>query len=385
MRRKSALRPLWLALLFVAGFVWWTTSSDWPRPAGAPLPRADPFWTEAQSQAFSPEEQSNIQIYDQASAATVNITSTVYKRDWFFDIYPEKESGSGFLIDAQGRILTNHHVIQGTAPEILVTPLDAEREYPAEIIAIDEANDLALIQIKSDQAFPFLTLGDAEHLKVGQKVLAIGNPFGLQGTLTTGVISSLGRTIRDQTSLLEDMIQTDAAINPGNSGGPLLDSSGSVIGVNTAIYGPGANIGIGFAMPISRAKPLLEYVRSGGQSRPPADHGIRAQFFSARQARRLRLPARDGYLVMEVRRGSAAADAGVRGAKEKVIVGNYIIPWGGDFIIEVGGRAVAHRRALSQAMSLKQAGDTLDLKVIRDGRELGITVTLRPAKSRMRI
>ncbi len=384
MRNRTTWRPFWLAALLTAAFVAWTTSPRWNRPAGAPLPPSDPFWTEAQSAGLTPDEQSNIEIYNRASAATVNITSTVLSRDWFFDVYPRKESGSGFIIDAEGRILTNHHVIGGNAPQIEVTLLDDERRYPANVLAFDEANDLALIQIKSERDLPHLTLGDSEHLKVGQKVLAIGNPFGLDGTLTTGVISSLGRTIRDNESLLEDMIQTDAAINPGNSGGPLLDSSGNVIGVNTAIFGPGSNIGIGFAMPVSRAKPLLRYVLSDGTAHRPEHPGIETAFIPTRLARALELPA-SGLLILSVHGGTASAEANLQGARREIAVGNYRIPWGGDFIIEVDGRKVTHKRVLSQAMSLKQGGDTLQLKIIRDGRELDVTVKLHSASRNLRL
>ena len=384
MRSRITGRPFWLAALVTATFVAWTTSPRWNQPAGTPSPSSDPFWTEAQSAGLTLDEQSNIEIYNRASTATVNITSTVLKRNWFFDVYPEKESGSGFIIDKEGRILTNHHVIRGSAPQIEVTLLDGETRYLATVLAVDEANDLALIQIEAERELPHLTLGDSEHLKVGQKVLAIGNPFGLDGTLTTGVISSLGRTIRDNESLLEDMIQTDAAINPGNSGGPLLDSSGNVIGVNTAIFGPGSNIGIGFAMPISRVKPLLRYVLSDGKARRPERTGLETAWIPTRLARALDLPA-SGLLIINVYRDTAADEAGLRGGQRERRVGNYLVPWGGDFILEVDGRKVTHRRVFSQAMSLKQGGDTLQVKVIRNGRELDVTLTLRSASGRLRL
>ena len=385
MRSRITWRPFWLAVLLTVAFVAWTTLPRWNRPVGAPLPPSDPFWAEAQSAGLTPDEQSNIEIYNRASSATVNITSTVLKRDWFLDVYPQQESGSGFLVDAEGRILTNNHVIAGNAPQIEVTLLNDETRYPAKVLAFDEANDLALIQIEPKKDVPHLTLGDSVHLKVGQKVLAIGNPFGLDGTLTTGVISSLGRTIRDNQSLLEDMIQTDAAINPGNSGGPLLDSSGNVIGVNTAIYGPGSNIGIGFAMPISRAKPLLRYVLSDGKAHRPEQPGLESLFIPSRLARALELPNTAGYLIADVHRGTAAADAGLLGATRDILAGNYRIPWGGDFIIEVDGRKVTHRRVLSQSMSLKQGGDTLRLTIIRKGREREVTVKLRSASRALRL
>ena len=381
--RPIGFRPLWLAAVITTFFVLWTTS-----PPGVPWRSAPtsspnfptPYWTEAQATGLTAEEQSNIDIYTRANQATVNITSTVLKRGWFLELQPSAASGSGFLIDEEGRILTNHHVIDGNAPRIEVTLSDKSR-HQAEVLAVDEANDLALIRIRADRDLPSLQLGQSDNLKVGQKVLAIGNPFGLEGTLTTGIISSLGRSIRDGESFLEDMVQTDAAINPGNSGGPLLDSSGNVIGVNTAIIGPG-NVGIGFAMPISRAVPLLEYERTGGKARQASHPGFRTLFLSGRFLRALDLPGESGYLVAEIVRGSAGAAAGLRGAQREVVLGNYLIPWGGDFITHVDGREVAHRRVLSQVLSLKHGGDTLRLTVIRDGKQQTIDIELQSKTAR---
>ncbi len=380
MRHRISWRPFWLAALMAGAFVLWTTTPSWLERDAGPISQADPFWTEAQSNGLTADELSNIDIYSRASTATVNVTSTVLMRNWFFEVYPTSESGSGFLIDAEGRILTNYHVIKGGS-KLRVTLLNDEASYEAEVLAADEANDLALIQIKPDKEVPFLTLGDSENLKVGQKVLAIGNPFGLEGTLTTGVISSVGRTIRDEDSLLEDMIQTDAAINPGNSGGPLLDSAGNVIGVNTAIYGRSGNIGIGFAMPVSRAKPLLEYVLSEGSSRPAEPMGLQSLYLPARLTNALELAEQPGFLIVEVSQDSAAAESGLRGADREVVVGNYRVPVGGDLIVAVDDRRVTHQRVMSQALSLKAGGDPIKLTIVRDGREMDVTVKLR-ARSR---
>jgi S1-C subfamily serine protease len=376
----SRLRPFLLAFLLTAAFVLWTTAPD--RQTRIEGTAGAQFWTEARSAGLTSEELSNIEIYERALPATVNITSTVLQQNWFFEVYPTEESGSGFLIDAEGRILTNHHVIGGNAPSIEVTLAD-KRRFRAEVVAYDEANDLALLKINPGEALPYLPLGSSDGLKVGQKVLAIGNPFGLDGTLTTGVISSVGRSIRSRDGVLEDMVQTDAAINPGNSGGPLLDSSGNVIGVNTAIYGPGGNIGIGFAMPISRAKPLLEYARTGGKARQAEPVGVQFLPLNSRQARALDLPAVSGYLLTEVTPGSAAADAGLHGASREIVVGNYLIPWGGDYIVEIEGRAVTDGNLWRQILALKQGGSTLRLKVVRNGRELDIEIVLRSAPQRL--
>ena len=363
-----------VAMLMLGGFVYW---SAWPERLGRVAPEVfeEPFWTEADS-TLTGEELSNIEIYNRASPATVHITSTVLHRNWFLEIYPSESTGSGFLIDADGRILTNYHVIQGSA-ELEVTLLaeadDGDR-YTADVVATDPSNDLALIQIRPEGPMPFLTLGDSDAVRVGQKVLAIGNPFGLEGTLTTGVVSSTGRSIQNRNGVLRDLIQTDAAINPGNSGGPLLDSSGHVIGINTAIYGPSGNIGIGFAMPVSRAKALLRFVKGGAE--PPEDLGIVGLFLSRRWSRALRLPT-TGYLVTEVEARSAADEAGIRGASREVVLGNYRIPWGGDLIIAVDGLEITDRNKMREALALKLAGDTVTLRVVRASQEVEVDVTLR--------
>lgn len=371
---RGVARAIFCGTLVVSALLLWPA---WLERFGRvpPLIFEEPFWTEADS-TLTGDELSNIEIYNRASPATVHITSTVLQRNWFLEVYPSESSGSGFLIDADGRILTNFHVIQGSA-ELEVNPLaedDDGNSYKATVLATDPANDLALIQIRPEAPMPFLALGDSDGVKVGQKVLAIGNPFGLEGTLTTGVISSTGRSIQDRSGVLKDLFQTDAAINPGNSGGPLLDSSGNVIGVNTAIYGPSGNIGIGFAMPINRAKALLRFVKGGAQ--PPQDMGVEGLFLTRRWSRALRLPT-TGYLVTDVAKGSAAAAVGVRGASREIIVGNYRVPWGGDVIIEIDGAAVTNKSTMQQALSLKLAGDTVSLRVLREGDELELMVTLR--------
>ena len=375
-------RPVLLAGVLLAGYLGWTMWPDHGTPV-APVVFDAPFWTEADSTLTS-DELSNIEIYNRASPATVHITSTVLHRDWFLQVYPSESTGSGFVIDSEGRILTNFHVIRGSA-ELEVTPLtddDKGHSYKATVLATDPGNDLALIQIRPESPIPFLKLGDSDSVQVGQKVLAIGNPFGLEGTLTTGVVSSTGRSIQDRNGVLKDLIQTDAAINPGNSGGPLLDSSGNVIGVNTAIYGPSGNIGIGFAMPISRAKALLRFVKGG--ARPPGDPGFDGLFLTRRWSRALRLPA-TGYLVTKVVSGSAAAVAGLQGASRDVIVGNYRVPWGGDFILAVDDIEITDKGKIREALALKLAGDTVTLRIIRDRRELELPLTLRARDAGVRL
>ncbi len=373
------LRILLVAALLVAAFVYITTVTHW-NPARLLNPMrtsAEPIWSgpdSARSASLGPDEQENIEIYRSAHAAVVNITSTVYRRGWFLEVIPQQGTGSGFLLDDSGRILTNNHVISGSQ-ELEVTLTD-QTKYRARVLVRDPGNDIALLKITPRKKLPYLRLGDSEPLQVGQKVLAIGNPFGLEGTLTTGIISSLGRSLRDETGrTLEGMIQTDAAINPGNSGGPLLDSHGNVVGINTAIYGPGSNIGIGFALPINRAKRMLNEYAEKGRFAPPR-LGVGVLYIAGDLAEALDLPREGGLLVTEVERGSAADEAGIRGARRTVIVGNYEIPVGGDLIMELDGRAVESRNDLTNAMNRKRPGDTMEVTVYRNGRTVKLRVTL---------
>ena len=372
-------RILIAAALLIAAFVLVTSRAGW-RPAFLgrdAIFSSAPLWSGPDSvrgAGLSSDELNNIDIYKAAHKATVNITSTVYRRNFFFEVYPVKESGSGFFVNAEGLIITNNHVISGSA-DVQVTLHDQTR-YKAEILERDPANDLALIRITPKAKVTALLLGDSEKLQVGQKVLAIGNPFGLEGTLTTGIISSMGRDIRDESGrTLEGMVQTDAAINPGNSGGPLLDSAGSVIGVNTAIYGPGGNIGIGFAMPINRAKVMLDAVKAGKKMTRPR-LGVSGTLISGDLAEAIELPAQGGFLVYDVADNSPAARVGIRGARRFVVIGNVEVGIGGDLIMAIDGRAVDRPDAISRAMARKLVGDSVELTLYRNGRAVKITVPL---------
>jgi len=372
------VRTFLIAAILVFGFVYAT--SVWKGRVG--LPRLSSggersLWTGpdvAKSAGLSSEELGNIEIYKSANAAVVNITSTVYQRNFWLEVYPVRESGSGFLVNEDGLIITNDHVVSGSA-RIQVTMADQTR-YEADPLVRDPGNDLALIKIKPRKKLSVLRLGDSDKAQVGQKVLAIGNPFGLSGTLTTGVVSSLGRELQDESGRrLEGMIQTDAAINPGNSGGPLLDSQGSVVGVNTAIYGPGGNIGIGFAMPINRAKAMLEAYQSGRKFGRPR-LGVSGVHVAGDLAAALDLPEQGGFLVYDVAPDSAAAEAGIRGARRWVIIGNTEVGIGGDLIMAIDGRAVDRADAINQAISRKRPGDAVELVIFRGGRRMTLRVTL---------
>jgi S1-C subfamily serine protease len=372
------LRTLFIAALLVGAFVFVTSRQN---SRGRTFWQdSGPLWTGpsvAYSAGLSPDETNNIEIYKSAKESVVYITSTTYQRDFFFGVQAVQGLGSGFIINPDGQILTNFHVISGSSDVEVTMPPDQSR-YEAKILMRDRSHDLALIQIDPKKKLSsFLKLGDSDALQVGQKVLAIGNPFGLAGTLTTGIVSSLHRKIQSEDrGDLEDMIQTDAAINSGNSGGPLLDSQGNVIGINTAIYGPnGGSVGIGFAMPINRAKDLLGDFRSG--KRPASSAiGVTTYAISGDLAEQLRLPRSGGMLIARVIPRSPASAAGLRGATQQARVGNYLVAVGGDLITAVDGKRVEEDNAITTAVTKKHAGDSLTLTILRDGRTMEVKVTL---------
>jgi len=378
------LRPFLWAAVLVAGFLYVTSAAHWKFARFLPHVNSNGrLWSSPASAAssFSADEQNNIDVYRAAREATVNITSRVYRQDWFFQVYPEEGTGSGFIINRDGQILTNFHVVRGASQ--LTVKLADMKSYKAKVLGTDPRNDLALIQIEAGRQLPTLHLGDSEHLLVGQKVLAIGNPFGLAGTLTTGIVSSLNRNIdTEENRQMEGMIQTDAAINPGNSGGPLLDSHGSVIGINTAILGSQGNIGIGFAMPINRAKEMLDEFQAHGHiSRPTL--GITTVWVSGELAEMINLPSAGGLLIQRVERGSPAAEAGLRGPTQIVIVANYQLGVGGDLITAVEGQPVEGKESLQRVMDRKHGGDPLNLTVYRNHRSEKITVRLGEAPQQL--
>jgi putative serine protease PepD len=337
----------------------------------------------AYSAGLTADEQNNIDIYKSSKDSVVYITSTVIQRGFFGQTYQSQALGSGFLINPDGQILTNNHVVSGSS-QVEVT-LPDQSVYKAEILDRDQVNDLALIKIAPKKKLTFLNLGDSDHIQVGQKVLAIGQPLGLDGTLTVGVISTLHRDIDGEDNRkLEGMIQTDAAINPGNSGGPLLDSSGNVIGINTAIYGPnGGNIGIGFAMPINRAKTMLEAIRTGKRIVPAGPLGVTIVGYVAGDvAEELKLPSSGGILIDQIRPGTPAQSVGLHGSSREVIVGNYRVPVGGDLVTAIDGKPVKNQGAITQAISTKHAGDVIVLTIYRDGRTMDVKVTLGESQTR---
>jgi S1-C subfamily serine protease len=326
---------------------------------------------------FTPDEEINIRVYRTASPAVVNITTTAVTFDFFLNAVPKEGTGSGAIIDRSGHVLTNFHVIDG-ARRLEVTLADGSK-WPAQPIGADPSNDLAVIKIDAPaEKLTVIPLGDSSKLIVGQKVLVIGNPFGFERTLTVGIVSSLGRSIRaDNGRLIRGIIQTDAAINPGNSGGPLLNSSGEVIGVSTAIFSPsGGSVGVGFAVPINTAKRIIpELINRGYVARPYL--GITGHEVFPALAQTLRLPVKEGIMVVEVTPGSPAQRAGIRGGDRAVQVGNMIVRLGGDIITEVDQVKVRTFEELSDFIDAKQPGETVTLTFNRQGKPNAVEVRLR--------
>ena len=332
--------------------------------------------------ALATDEQNNIEVYKAIAPGVVYIQSTTTVRD-FFGLYSQQRegAGSGSIIDEQGDILTNYHVIADA--EKLTVSFGSGKDYPARVVGKDPDTDLAVIRLLQPPKEPLtvVPLGDSDKLVVGQKVLAIGNPFGLDRTLTTGVISGLERPIRAQNGRqIEGAIQTDASINPGNSGGPLLDSRGRMIGINSQIESPsGASVGVGFAIPVNIAKRIVpQLVRNGAVSRPNLSITTREVESLGRQAS---LPVSDGVLIWYVRPGGAAANAGLRGMVQTED-GDVEL---GDIIVAIDGEKIADNDGLYRALDKHRIGDTISVEIIRRGRRMSVPVRLtEPVPARRR-
>ncbi len=316
--------------------------------------------------ALSGDEQINVQVYSKVSPGVVNITSTVVEFDFFFTAYASPSTGSGVVLDLDGHVLTNNHVIEDA--RTLEVALPDQTTYRADIVGQDPRNDLAVIRLigaPRERLHP-VQLGTSSSLKVGQKVLAIGNPFRYQNTLTVGIISSLGRRIRGEGgNLIDNVIQTDAAINPGNSGGPLLNSTGEMVGVNTQIVSPsGGNVGIGFAIPADTVRRVVTDLIKEGRVRRPW-MGIEGYKISANLASALDLPVDSGILIVRIYRDTTADRAGLRGANEAVNIYNQRVLAGGDIIAEIDGKPIAGMDDLDLALESKRPGDTVQLVFYR--------------------
>ncbi len=324
------------------------------------------------------DEQNSIEVYKMASPGVAFITTSSRVRNFFGDIY-ERESGngSGSVIDKQGHILTNYHVIEGASK--LTVSFGGDKVYPAKIIGGDPDTDLAVIKITPPRdGLTVIPLGDSDKLEVGQKVLAIGNPFGLDRTLTTGVISGLERPIRARNKRpIDAAIQTDASINPGNSGGPLLDKFGRMIGINSQILSPaGGSVGVGFAVPVNTAKRIVpQLIQFGEVNRPK----LGAQLISVEQilrrnrGQRLSLPVESGLLIYNAIEGGSADRAGLRGVTSD---GDGIIL--GDIVLSIEGKEMKSIDDLYRFLNKKRIGDTIKVRVFRDGENVTVPVKLVP-------
>jgi len=318
------------------------------------------------------DEQNNIEVYRTLSPGVVFIHSTSYARDFFGFVEPQEGSGSGSILDQQGNILTNYHVIEGA--QKLSVSLGGKKDYPAEVVGGDPDTDLAVIRLteKPVGGLTVVPLGDSDKLVVGQKVLAIGNPFGLDRTLTTGVISGLQRPIRARNNrLIEGAIQTDASINPGNSGGPLLDSHGRMIGINSQILSPsGSSAGVGFAVPVSIAKRVVPQILQNGRVRRPK-LGISTRDIASLR-NQIDLPVEDGVLIYQVARGGGAAAAGLRGVQQTEM-GDVEL---GDIIVGIDNDKVSNSDDLFRVLDKHQIGETVQVQIWRDGRRMSVPVRL---------
>ena len=325
---------------------------------------------------LDPTEAENVRIYRLTSPAVANIVTRTVEYDFFYNPVPVEGAGSGFLIDVDGHILTNYHVVQG-AQTIEVTLGDLTR-YKAKLIGEDTRNDIALIQIDTQgHKLTPLTLGDSRNLLVGQRALAIGNPFGFSSTLTTGIVSALGRTVQtSENTFIDEAIQIDASINRGNSGGPLLDSHGQVIGINSAIYAPnGTTAGIGFAIPINTARRVAEDLIKYGRVRR-ATLGAEGRALWPGLAEALKLNVQQGILIERVEPGGAAAAAGIRGGNKSMAAGLQELRIGGDVLIAVDGKAITNQMDLNLMLNRSQPGNSVTLTIVRDGKQINIPVKL---------
>ncbi|HJT21018.1 MAG TPA: trypsin-like peptidase domain-containing protein [Nitrospira sp.] len=358
--------------LFILSFAIDAPAVEWGKPLGANYdgPEGKPRLVTPAPAELGADERATMAVFDRATKSVAFISNTAIQRDfWSLDLFEVPQgSGSGFVWNKQGHIVTNFHVVYG-ASSIRVTLADRS-EYKAVLIGADPDHDLAVLQIQApdESLFP-ITVGTSYDLRVGQKVLAIGNPFGLDHTLTTGVVSALGRTIKSLSNrTIEGVIQTDAAINPGNSGGPLLDGAGRLIGVNTQIVSPsGAFAGIGFAVPVDTVNRIVpELIKYGKLIRP----GLGVSLVPDAMARRWGVK---GLVIGKVSRGGAAERAGLQGARETV-PGRVEL---GDIIVSVDGKPVTTIDELMDVMEDHKVGDRVTVEVLRGNRRQQVTVILQ--------
>ncbi|MCL2792471.1 MAG: trypsin-like peptidase domain-containing protein [Spirochaetaceae bacterium] len=343
------------------------------------------FYEITDTSRFLPDELENINIYRRLNEAVVNISIEIVTLNWFLEPVPRQGgSGSGTIIDSRGYILTNKHVVEN-AHKVFVTLADGS-QFEGDVIGIDHENDLAVVKIDPENTrLVTIPMGDSSNLLVGQKVLAIGNPFGYERTLTTGVISGLGRPVQPSARsrfIIRDMIQTDASINPGNSGGPMINSRGEMIGINTMMFTPtGGSVGIGFAVPVNTAKRVVpDLIKYGRVNRGWID--IEPIQLFPELVRHASLPVNRGLLVSRVVRGSTAERAGLRGGTNAVRHGRSTFFTGGDIIIETNGMPINSLADFYGALEDKRPGEIVKVKIIRGREEMELSVELSSRQQR---
>jgi S1-C subfamily serine protease len=372
---RNALRLLVIGLIIGLGSYWIGSRYGERPPVTVQALRTS---SSAAAVGLDATETENVRIYKQASPAVANIVTRAVQYDFFYGAVPMQGAGSGFLIDTDGHILTNNHVVDG-AQTIEVTFGGADQtRYKAKFIGADTRNDLALLKIDlAGHKITPLTLGDSANLQVGQRVLAIGNPFSYQSTLTTGVVSALGRTVQlSETTFIDQAIQTDAAINPGNSGGPLLNSRGEVIGVDSALSSPTqTSVGIGFAIPANTARRVAEDLITQGHVRR-ATFGADGRALWPELAQALNVPVQQGVLIEQVDPGGPASQAGIRCGTRTVLAGLQELRIGGDVLIAVDGTEITSTSDLSILLNRHRPGDTVTATIIRNGKKMDVQVKL---------
>lgn len=330
---------------------------------------------ESGPRSFSSDEEINIKVFEEVHRAVVNIAATTLTMNYWNQVIPQQGQGSGVIIDDEGYILTNNHVV-GAAQQITVT-LGDNKKVEAVLIGRDVSTDLAIIKIPQRYVSDIAPMGNSDAIRVGQKAIAIGNPFGLSHTLTTGIVSALNRQIQSERGgILYNLIQTDAAINPGNSGGPLLNSDGEVIGINTAIFSrSGGNQGIGFAVPVNQARMIAaQLISSGRVARPWL--GLSGLDLNKDLTDVLHVGIEKGILAVEVIPGSPAYKAGLRGGHTDLIYGNMRFPVGGDVIVAVNRKTIEDMNELIKEINRHQVGDAVTFKIWRENRYIDLEIIL---------